>query len=83
MKGIFVSIGKYFWEKLLVGLIIYEVILHLQLLLRLIVFNHRELDLFHIISMIPSISLLLLSYSALLVLLMRLLLVVTLVCILT
>lgn len=76
------SVGKNFREKLLVGLIVDKIML-LKLLLRLINFYHWELDLFHLITIILSIYLLLLDNRVLLILLRRLFLIVTLVCILT
>jgi len=78
-----VSVGINLREKLLVGLVIDKIMLLLKLLLHLFNFNHWKLDLFHIITIVLSIKLLLLGISILLVLLRSLLLIVTLVCILT
>jgi len=78
-----VTVGINLREKLLVGLVIDKIMLLLKLLLHLFNFNHWELDLFHLITVVSSIKLLLLGISILLVLLRSLLLVVTLICILT
>jgi hypothetical protein len=77
-----VSVGKNFREKLLVSLVV-DISMLLKLLLGLINFYYWELDLFHLIMIILSIKFLLLDNRVLLVLLRRLFLIVTLVCILT